>query len=110
MPRAKGSGALGPVRSLRLPHALDRWFEERLRDDPSVPASELLLRLVHGGLRLKPGYMLRHKIQLERLRCDTALREAYSAALCDSFGEAYLRHIYAWIETESVETVDKNAR
>src|SRR5690348_12655012 len=58
MPRRKGSGKYGPVRSLRLSLELDNWFEQRLRDDPRS-ASDILLEAVHGGLRLQPGYMSR---------------------------------------------------
>lgn len=101
--RTKGSGALGPVRSLRLPKAIDRWFGERLRDDPNRPASDVLLVLVHGGLRLRPGYMSRQPAEIERMAAigQRTLLETHVRALRDSFGESYVRHLEDWIANDS---------
>ena len=102
MPRLKGSGALGPVRSLRLPLPLECWFEARLRDEPDRAVSDMLLQLVIGGLRLRSGYMARHRERLKQLRRDAAdaAHEAYWAMLRDTFGDAYIEHLQAWIEAE----------
>lgn len=105
MPRVKGSGALGPVRSLRLPLQLDRWLEERLREDPKRATSDVLLQFVVGGLRLRAGYMARHYAALAQHR-RTGNLTAYSVyweVLRDTFGDAYMAHLQAWIEdTERV--------
>jgi len=104
MPRVKGSGQLGPVRSLRLPLGVDRWFEERLREEADVPASELLLRLIHSGLRLRAGYMRRHYERLRRIEDagDASMREGYLAALYDAFGELYVAHLVSWLAADDV--------
>ncbi len=68
MARLHGSGKLGPTRSVRLPVGLDGWFWERLELKPEMSASELLISLVHGGLRLRDGYMSVHRAALERLQ------------------------------------------
>ncbi|MEO6914016.1 MAG: hypothetical protein ABI182_08370 [Candidatus Baltobacteraceae bacterium] len=103
MPRIKGSGVMGPVRSLRLPVDLDMWFETRLREYPNRSASELLLEVFHGGLRLEHGYMQRHRRAVEALLRaeDRARCAAYIAALRDTFGAAYVDHLNKWIEAES---------
>ncbi len=104
MPRVKGSGLLGVVRSLRLPRALDAWFEQRLRELPQRAASDLLLELIHGGLRLRPGYMTRHRQHLEQLLVERKL-EAYAAyreALVQTFGERYSQHLDAWLKNDGV--------
>jgi hypothetical protein len=102
MSRPKGSGKFGPVRSLRLPLELDDWFEQRLRDDALRSASDILLEAVHGGLRLQPGYMTRHHRVLSALAAadDRAGYESYVAALTDSFGSAYVKHLEAWMAAE----------
>lgn len=102
MPRVKGSGTMGVVRSLRLPRSLDAWFEARLREHPERSASELLLALFHGGLRLQDGYMERHRAYLERHADagDVRAYAAYRQALADTFGEAYAAHVEAWIRHE----------
>jgi hypothetical protein len=99
MPRAKGSGAMGPVRSLRLPRGLDRWFEERLRETPDIGPSRLLLRLIHGGLRLRPHYMARHREALENYARQNDERSygIYLQAVRDTLGDAYATHLLAWI-------------
>jgi hypothetical protein len=104
MPRAKGSGKFGPVRSLRLPLELDRWFESRLREDALRPASDMLLEAVHGGLRLQPGYMRRQYSSLAALVSGNDLRryETYVRALNDTFGSGYVKHLEAWLRSEGV--------
>jgi hypothetical protein len=104
MSRPKGSGHLGSVRSLRLPRDLDQWFEQRLRDEASRSASEILLEAIHGGLRLQPGYMRRQRIALAtfaRAR-DRAAYESYVRALADSFGIGYVKHVEAWLAAEGI--------
>lgn len=103
MPRPKGSGKMGPVRALRLPRALDAWFEERLRERPTVSSSALLLEIIHGGLRLLPGYMGRHRASLIRLQDDSQARSIYVAALRETFGAAYVAHLESWLESELAE-------
>jgi hypothetical protein len=102
MPRRKGSGRLGPVRSLRLPADLDRWFEVRLRSEPRRPASDILIEAVHGGLRLRPGYMRRHYLTLAAFVCanDFERYQSYLRALADSFGDSYVQHIEAWLNAD----------
>ena len=51
--RARRGEPTGPTRSVRLPAALDRWFTERLSLDKLRSASDLLLELILGGLRLR---------------------------------------------------------
>jgi hypothetical protein len=58
MGRIAGSGAVGKTRS---PRALDEWFTERLERHPEQSATELLVQLIHGGLRLREGYMAIHR-------------------------------------------------
>jgi hypothetical protein len=99
MSRPKGSGKLGPVRSLRLPLELDEWFEQRLRDEAARSASDILLDAVHGGLRLQPGYMGRQHLALSVFAAanDRVRYESYVGALADSFGSAYVKHLEAWL-------------
>jgi hypothetical protein len=108
MPRPKGSGKFGTVRSLRLPEELDRWFEQRLREDARRPASDILLEALHGGLRLQKGYMLRQRRALEGLvrANDRAGYESYVRALADSFGSAYVKHLEAWLVAEGITPFD----
>jgi hypothetical protein len=104
MPRAKGSGKFGPVRSLRLPLELDRWFERRLREDAVRPASDILLEAVHGGLRLQSGYMRRQYDSLAALVAANDLRryETYIRALDDAFGSGYVKHLETWLHSDGV--------
>jgi hypothetical protein len=103
MGRAKGSGKLGPTRSMRLPMALDAWFWERLELKPELTASELLISLVHGGLRLRDGYMSVHRAALERLAQSgrNELYDSYIDCLTDSFGSEYVRHLKRWLEADA---------
>lgn len=111
MPRPKGSGRFGPVRSLRLPFALDEWFEQRLREEATRPASDILLEAVHGGLRLAPGYMNRQHHSLTALAAanDRSRYESYVRALTDSFGSAYVSHLEAWLAADGILPFDAPA-
>lgn len=108
MPRPKGSGQFGPVRSLRLPHDLDQWFEQRMREEAERPASDILLQAVHGGLRLRSGYMRRQRMTLASLAAsqDSVRYESYLRALADSFGSGYVSHMEAWLVADGVSLPD----
>lgn len=102
MSRIKGSGNVGSVRSLRLPHELDAWFSDRLRERVDRTASELLLELVHAGLSLRDGYMRTHRNALESLkssRQDVAY-ETYRRSLEDTFGADYVKNIETWLQPD----------
>ena len=95
---------MGPTRSTRLPRAIDEWFSARLALRPEASASEFLVALIHGGLRLREGYMAVHRRQLEDLAaagregdCDTYLR-----CLLDTFGPEYVGHLTRWLEADGV--------
>jgi len=111
MPRPKGSGKLGPVRSLRLPFELDEWFEQRLRDDAARPASDILLDAVHGGLRLQRGYMVRQHLALSAFAAanDRVRYESYVRALADSFGSTYVKHLEAWLVADGILPFESRA-
>jgi hypothetical protein len=104
MPRLKGTGKLGPTRSTRLPLELDRWFLERLEFHPSTSSSELLVALIHGGLRLREGYMLVHRRTLERhlIAGSQAGYDSYISCLLDTFGPEYVKHLERWLAADSV--------
>jgi hypothetical protein len=99
MGRIKGSGGAGPTRSTRLPHALDAWFEERLKRSPERSASEILVELVHGGLRLREGYMAIHRRVLEHyiVSSQPDVYAAYMRCLIDTFGKSYADHLENWL-------------
>jgi hypothetical protein len=109
MPRHKGSGKFGPVRSLRLPFELDEWFEQRLREDAARSASDILLEALHGGLRLQAGYMTRQRDALEALigANDAICYESYTRALADSFGTGYVKHLEAWLIADGIAPFDR---
>jgi hypothetical protein len=112
MARLKGSGKFGPTRSVRLPFSLDRWFEQRVDLKPELSASELLTSLVHGGLRLRDGYMSVHRSALERLARSRrhALYKNYISCLNDTFGPAYVQHLERWLEADAIsDAADKQA-
>jgi len=102
--RPKGSGQAGPTRSVRLPRALDEWFLERLERHPERSPSEMLVALVHGGLRLRDGYMLVHRRVLEHyvLSGQDGVYSAYVRCLNDSFGPEYVAHLERWLEADGV--------
>jgi len=102
MGRTKGSGLAGSVRSARLPLAIDAWFEERLMRDATQSSSELMIRLVHGGLRLREGYMSVHRVALETRVGDASAYETYRTALFDTFGAAYVEHLEQWLLADGV--------
>ncbi len=81
---------MGPTRSTRLPRAIDEWFSARLTLRPEASASEFLVALIHGGLRLREGYMAVHRRQLEDLAAAGREREfdTYLRCLLDTFGPA----------------------
>jgi hypothetical protein len=104
MGRIKGSGAAGPTRSTRLPHALDTWFEERLKRTPERSASEILVELVHGGLRLREGYMAVHRRVLEHyiVTGQTEVYAVYTRCLLDTFGKSYVDHLENWLAADGL--------
>jgi hypothetical protein len=93
---------VGPVRSMRLPTAIDEWFEARYRAHQHRSASELLVELIHGGLRLRDAYMSTHRYALEtRITSPEAYNE-YKLCLLDTFGLTYVKHLESWLEAEGV--------
>jgi hypothetical protein len=102
---------MGPTRSTRLPRALDQWFARRLELTPEVSASELLVALIHGGLRLRDGYMAIHRRTLEHyVRTDRTDRYAvYRRSLLDTFGAEYVDHVERWLAADGVVLNDRQA-
>jgi hypothetical protein len=102
MPRPKGSATTGPTRSTRLPGPLDEWFQQRLDARRELSPSELLVALIHGGLRLRDGYMAIHRRTLEDFIAAgrTADYEAYVRCLLDTFGRDYVEHLRRWLEAD----------
>ncbi len=98
---------MGPTRSMRLPRALDRWFEDRLSRHPERSASELLVALLHGGLRLREGYMAIHRRVLEHyvLSGQGDVYGAYVRCLTDTFGPEYVEHLERWLEADGVRAL-----
>ncbi len=101
MARPRGNST-GPTRSLRLPVALDDWFEARMRAHPHRSASDLLVELIHGGLRLRDAYMSIHRYALEARVGAPAAYAEYRTCLCDSFGPEYVEHLERWLDAEGV--------
>ncbi len=101
MARPRGSST-GATRSMRLPLPLDEWFETRMRAHPQRSASDLLVELVHGGLRLRDGYMSIHRHALEARAGDPARYDEYRTCLSDTFGPQYVEHLERWLEAEGV--------
>jgi len=95
---------MGPTRSMRLPRALDAWFTERLERHLERSPSELLVQLVHGGLRLREGYMAIHRRALEQyvLAGDLDVYATYRQCLTDTFGPEYVTHLEHWLAAERV--------
>jgi hypothetical protein len=102
MPRPKGSATTGPTRSTRLPGPLDEWFQQRLDARRELSPSELLVALIHGGLRLRDGYMAIHRRTLEDhiAAGQTAHYEVYVRCLLDTFGRDYVEHLLRWLEAD----------
>jgi hypothetical protein len=95
---------MGPTRSVRLPRALDIWFEDRLQRHPERSSSELLVGLVHGGLRLREGYMAIHRRVLEHyiISQQDEVYAAYLRCLTDTFGPQYVEHLERWLQADGV--------
>ncbi len=96
---------MGPTRSARLPEALDSWFEERLRLRPESSSSEVLVSLIHGGLRLREGYMPIHRRALEHY-VRSGHQEyylTYVRCLLDTFGQQYVDHLERWLEADGID-------
>jgi hypothetical protein len=102
--RARRGEPMGQTRSTRLPASLDRWFEERLALHPMRSPSELLVELIHGGLRMREGYMAIHRRTLERLilRHDAIAYSSYVHCLFDTFGREYVEHLEAWLRADGL--------
>jgi len=105
MARQRGSGSMGPTRSMRLPQALDSWFDERLARQPERSPSEVLVALVHGGLRLREGYMAVHRRVLEHYisSSQTEVYTIYLRCLLDTFGPDYVEHLERWLEADGIK-------
>jgi hypothetical protein len=101
MARTRG-GPTGQTRSLRLPTVLDDWFEARMRAHPHRSASDLLVELIHGGLRLRDAYMSIHRYALEARVAVPAAYAEYRACLTDTFGAEYVDHVERWLEADGV--------
>ena len=103
MARVKGSGSMGPVRSVRLPRALDEWLEERLARHRERSPSEMLVALIHGGLRLREGYMAIHRRMLEQHAASgNGDYAAYARCLEDTFGREYVGHLESWLAADGI--------
>jgi hypothetical protein len=95
---------MGPTRSVRLPRALDQWFEDRLSLHRERSPSEVLVALVHGGLRLREGYMAIHRRVLEHyvVSGQSDVYAAYMRCLTDTLGTEYVEHLERWLEADGV--------
>lgn len=95
---------MGPTRSMRLPRAIDAWFLERLDRHRERSPSEFLVQLIHGGLRLREGYMAIHRRTLEHhlATSDDAAYIAYIACLTDTFGSEYVDHLERWLAADGI--------
>ena len=69
---------------------------------PHRSASDLLVELVHGGLRLRDGYMSIHRYALEARVAQPAAYAEYRASLHDTFGPDYVEHLERWLEADGV--------
>lgn len=101
MPRPRGA-TTGATRSMRLPVALDEWLEARMQAHPHRSASDLLVELVHGGLRLRDGYMSIHRYALEARVANAPAYAEYRACLSDTFGAEYVEHLERWLEADGI--------
>ena len=94
---------MGPTRSVRLPRSIDEWFTDRLERHRERSASEMLVGLVHGGLRLREGYMAIHRRVLEQHAAqDETTYAVYIQCLSDTFGPEYVEHLEQWLIAERV--------
>jgi hypothetical protein len=96
---------MGPTRSTRLPQALDEWFAERLERHQERSPSEMLVQLIHGGLRLREGYMAIHRRALEDLITAGAGEPyaIYLRCLDDTFGPDYVAHLERWLAADGID-------
>lgn len=84
---------------------MDDWFAARLELTPEKSASELLVALIHGGLRLRDGYMAIHRRALEHY-VRTAQVDCYAVyrrSLLDTFGTEYVDHVERWLAADGVK-------
>jgi len=60
--------------------------------------------LIHGGLRLREGYMAIHRRQLESYAATgrSVEFETYARCLLDSFGPAYMEHLRRWLDADGI--------
>jgi hypothetical protein len=93
---------MGPVRSTRLPGPLDAWLESRLMLHAHKSASEVIVELIHGGLRLREGYMAVHRRGLETIASDAQAARIYLRALEDTFGVEYIEHLLKWLAADGI--------
>jgi hypothetical protein len=103
MPRRRGT-TTGPTRSMRLPVALDEWFEARMQAHRHRSTSDVLVELVHGGLRLRDGYMSVHRYALEGRVADPTAYAEYRSCLQDTFGPEYVEHLERWLDADGIRT------
>jgi hypothetical protein len=85
-----------------LPRALDDWFNERLGRYPERSPSEMLVQLIHGGLRLREGYMAIHHRALEE-HLSSGRPDVYATyvrCLADTFGAEYVTHLENWLAAD----------
>jgi len=95
---------MGPVRSTRLPRALDEWFASKSAVHPEKSPSELLVALIHGGLRLRDGYMAVHRRTMEHylVTGESERYAVYCRCLLDTFGREYLEHLERWLQADGI--------
>ena len=93
---------MGPVRSTRLPGSLDAWLESRLMLHAHKSSSEVMVELIHGGLRLREGYMAVHRRALETIASDAQAARTYLRALEDTFGAEYIDHLLKWLTADGI--------
>ena len=93
---------MGPVRSTRLPGSLDAWLESRLMLHAHKSSSEVIVELIHGGLRLREGYMAVHRRALETIASDVQEARIYLRALEDTFGAEYIDHLLKWLAADGI--------
>jgi hypothetical protein len=64
----------------------------------------LLVGLIHGGLRLRDGYMAIHRRELEDYLAagQTARYDTYMRCLLDTFGRDYVEHMHRWLEADGM--------
>ena len=89
---------------MRLPRAIEAWFTQKLFHDPNRSSSDLLVMLIHGGLRLREGYMTNHYQSLKSLIGKRSV-EAYNnyiVCLNDTFGPEYVEHLESWLVTDGI--------